>query len=530
MAIANLIIRNARLHSFHQGWEENQADTLAISGNKIEAVGKWEFLQPLIGPQTEVLDGRGKTLLPGFNDTHIHIWKVGNLRTYMLDVRAAGSLEEMLQMLDQYARAYPEAPWITARGFNEAGWEKGQMPTSDDLDRVIPSRPVFVIRTCAHIAVANSRAMQISGIDQTTPAPVGGMIYRNHAGKLNGIFSETALGLISGHIPPYNSFQLKKMIEAAREQLYAKGITAATDPAVDPLLLDTYREMDSNGELGFRLNAIPILLPDGGGRPYPVGDCFSSSFMQVNMVKFFSDGGLSGKTSALKGYYKNSHEQGVLRLDRDQFRALGKQAMAKGFGIATHAIGDAAIEFVIEEYKQLGAQFPGIMKRIEHLGLPEKKHLVDMSAYHIAASMQTIFISELGKNFIKYLGQEYLDHCYPVRSVLEHGILMALSSDAPVVREFNPFKGMEAAITRRDNEGNIIAAHESIGIREALKAYTSDAAALSGTPLIGALKEGMLADFIVIDGDPLETKPEQLTGIRVEKTYVNGKCVWEKNP
>jgi predicted amidohydrolase YtcJ len=249
----------------------------------------------------------------------------------------------------------------------------------------------------------------------------------------------------------------------------------------------------------------------------------------VNTVKFFSDGGLSGKTSALKRHYKNSDERGILRLKKKQYSSLCKAAMEKGLGIATHAIGDAAIDFVIDIYKELNKDFPKIIKRIEHLGLPEEKHLIDMAANNIAASMQTIFISELGKNFIKYLDEDYLDHCYPVKSVLKHGILTALSSDAPVVKNFNPFKGAEAAITRKDNEGNIIAANESISIEEALQAYTVSASALSGTPQFGSLQKDMLADFILLDKNPLTTSPEELTSIKVEKTFVDGKCVWEKN-
>jgi len=280
--------------------------------------------------------------------------------------------------------------------------------------------------------------------------------------------------------------------------------------------------------LGFRLNAIPIILPDGGEHPYPTPEKFSSDSFNVNTVKFFSDGGLSGKTSALKKHYKNTDEQGVLRLKREQYLQLSKSAMEKGLGVATHAIGDAAIEFVIDVYKELNKDFPKSIKRIEHLGLPEEKHLIEMAANNIAASMQTIFINELGKNFIKYLDEEYLDHCYPVKSVLKYDILTALSSDAPVVKNFNPLKGTEAAVTRKDNEGNVIASNESISVAEALKAYTLSGSAISNTPQFGSLEKNMLADFILLDKNPLIVPSEEITSIKVEKTFVNGKCVWER--
>ncbi len=492
-------------------------------------MGKKENLQSRLNTSTQVIDGSHKTILPGFNDSHIHVWKVGNLQSFMLDVRGAASLDELMSMLADYAKKFPEANWITARGFNEAGWKEQRLPTRADLDRVISARPVFMIRTCAHIAVANSKALELSGIDEKTITPEGGIVHHDEKGRPNGILAETALGLVANHIPPYTRQELRTMILAARSELYRYGITAVTDPAVDPVLMDTYHEMNRDGSLGIRLNAIAIALPDGGENPWPLPHLFNSDFLTINMVKFFSDGGLSGKTAALKRPYRNSEDHGVLRLTAKKFDELSRAAMQKGFGMATHAIGDAAIEFVLNQYQLLQKDFPGLIKRIEHLGLPEEAHLEKLSANQIATSMQSIFITELGKNFRNDLDQEYLDHCYPVRSVIDHGILVALSSDAPVVKDLNPFKGMQAAITRKDNEGFAIAEKEAIQIAEALKAYTANAAAISGAQDIGSLKEGMLADFIIVDQDPLSTDPELLPAIKIEKTFIDGKCVWQKD-
>ncbi len=285
--------------------------------------------------------------------------------------------------------------------------------------------------------------------------------------------------------------------------------------------------MNNDQTLGFRLNVIPILLPDGSEVPFPVPDFFDSAFLKLNAVKFFSDGGLSNKTAALKRAYKNSNDHGILRLKKDSYRNLCRASMEKGLGIATHAIGDLAIDFVIDVYKDLQDSFPGLIKRIEHLGLPDTQNLEAMAAYQIAASMQSIFIYELGRNFIKYLDADYLDHCYPIKSVLHHGIVMALSSDAPVVQDFNPLKGLEIAVTRKDREGNIIAAQEAITIEEGLAAYTSQAARISGTSEFGVLEEGKFADIIVLNANPLNTAPDQLSKIRVEKTFIGGELVWQ---
>src|ERR1700753_4311699 len=143
--MSSTIIHNANILSFHDGFENGSCDALALEGNLIKAVGRWDEIKQLIQPGTDVIDAGGKTLMPGFNDSHIHIWKVGNLLTFMLDVRSAGSLDEMLEMISAYNRDNPDVAWITARGFNEAGWKEGRMPDKNDLDRVVSSKPVYVI-------------------------------------------------------------------------------------------------------------------------------------------------------------------------------------------------------------------------------------------------------------------------------------------------------------------------------------------------------------------------------------------------
>lgn len=523
-----LFIHNANIISFHDGFTNGSADCIAVDGNIITAVGRYDELKNWIQPGTHVINAAGKTLMPGFNDSHIHIWKVGNLKTFMLDVRGVKSLDEMLQMISDYATQNPHLQWITARGFNEAAWKDSALPTKNDLDKVNTNKPIYLIRTCAHIAVCNSKALEIGGITKDTIIPEGGVLQLGNDGKPNGIIAETTLGLITNKIPSYSKEDLKIMVRAAREELYQYGITAATDPAVDPLLLEAYHEMNAANELGFRLNALPIILPDGSKEPFPIPEKYSSDYFNINTVKFFSDGGLSGKTSALKRFYKNTKEQGVLRLDVNQYTTLCTAAMEKNLGVATHAIGDAAIEMVIGVYKKLQEIFPSLIKRIEHLGLPEKQHLVAMKENNIACSMQTIFLDELGKNFIKYLEEDYLNHCYPVKSVLEHGILMALSSDAPVVKNFNPVKGITAAVTRKNNEGETIAAQESITVAQALKAYTISAAQISDEHRYGSLGKGKLADFILLDKDPLNITVDEINTLKVIKTFVDGKEVWSR--
>lgn len=524
--LGTLLIHNANILSFQEGFDNEANDTILINENIITVVGKYEDLKIFIKSDTQIIDAAGKTIMPGFNDSHIHMWKVGNLKTFMLDVRGVNSKEEMLELINIYHQQNPHLQWITARGFNEASWKEKEMPTKVDLDKISAVKPIYLIRTCAHIAVCNSLALEMSEINACTKAPDGGTINMGADGQPNGIITETSLGLVVNKIPPYSIEDLKIMIRACRDEMYSYGITAATDPAADPSLIQAYKEMNDVNELGFRLNILPVILPDGSDQPYPIPSKFNSDFLNINTVKFFADGGLSGKTAALKGTYKNSREQGVLRLNKSQYYNLCRQCMEKGMGIATHAIGDAAIEMVIEIYSELNKVYPSLIKRIEHLALPEKKHLEDMAANNIACNMQTIFLDELGRNFIQYLDEVYLDECYPVRFVLDHDILLALSSDAPVVKNFDPFKGIAAAINRKTKEGIEIGKNQNISVTEALKAYTISAAKISDENRYGSLEIGQLADFIILNKNPLTTDIEDFKSIKVVSTYINGKEVW----
>lgn len=523
--MSSLFIHSADLLSFHPGFKTGN-DSIYLEDGIIRAIGKQEELENLVQSDTTRIDAGGKTLIPGFHDTHIHLWKVGSLKTFILDLRAAKSREEMLALLEDYAKQNPGPAWINARGFNEAAWPDGKMPTREELDKIIPSRPVYLLRTCAHIAVVNSKALELSGITKNSVPPPGGEISLDASGNPSGRLSETALGMVTRFIPAYSKEELKIMVRAARTEMYRYGITAATDPAVDPLLLEAYREMHKERELGFRLNVLPIVIPDGGDKPFPIPDRYASDFFNLNTVKFFSDGGLSGKTAALNRNYKDSEEKGVLRLDPLVYRSLCTNAMEKGLGVATHAIGDAAIDFVTGIYADLQNNFPSAIKRIEHLGLPNKTQLQLMQTKNIFTSMQAVFIHELGKNFIRYLDDEYLESCYPIRSVLDQGITMALSSDAPVVKDFNPLTGISAAVTRKTKEGETIATQEGIRVDEALRAYTCDAAKISGLNSIGSLEPGMHADLVLLEKNPLHVPAEKIPEIRVAKTFVAGVCVY----
>jgi predicted amidohydrolase YtcJ len=591
--MSELIFKNGTILTLNsQKGDPSVCEAILVKNGYIFAVGTLAEIEKKATKNAEVIGLNGQTLMPAFNDAHIHIWKVGDLLTFMLDLRGVQSLAEMQAKIADFAAKNPKNAWILARGFNEANFSDGEMPTRFDLDKVVSDRPCYVIRTCAHVAVLNSKALEICGINEETIVPFGGEIRQfkeafevrnlkfegvdnlafndelntqlnsdfdselinksiaknplktsksnpqnpsisdpsnfkpqtSNYENLTGVLTETALGLVQKFLPKYTPKALKIMVLAAQEALLKCGITAATDPAVMPDLLAVYKEMDAQNELKIRINAIPIVVPDGATEALPLTTLYESNFLKINTVKFFADGGLSGKTAALKKPYKNTNEHGVLRLNFDFFMPLAAKAQAAGFKIATHAIGDTAIDEVLKVYKFIAKNNKKQLKhRIEHLGIPSKNNLKLMQKLGVHCVSQPIFIYELGQNFRNYLTPQYLNKVYPYRTILDAKVNLAFSSDAPVVKNFNPLMGIQNAVQRIDSQGFTIGEAECITVEEALVAYTLNAAkANDDAAIMGSIEVGKRADFVILDKNPIYTEGSLISEINVKNVYVLG--------
>lgn len=491
------------------------------------AIGSNEDVLRLQQANTQLIDANGKTVLPGFIDAHIHIWKVGNLKTFLLDLRGVTSIAEMQDKLSDFVKRNPGTGWMQARGFNEANMKEGRLPTKEDLDKITTERPLWVIRTCAHIGIANSKAIEMAGVTAQTHIPPGGEVRIGADGRPNGIFTETALGLVTNHIPAYTADDYALMIRAAEDELLRYGITAATDPAVMPDLLACYHQLDQQNKLRIGVNAFPVRVPDGSEEVLPLPSKYISDKLTVNTVKFFADGGLSGATAAMNRPYKNSTSTGVLRLTEGFFYPIAKEAANNGFGIATHAIGDKAIDVVLDVYEKIRAS-GNVLLRIEHLGLPSPQHLQRMQQLGVHCVSQSIFIKELGKNFAQHLDDERLTQIYPYNTILKSGVNLAFSSDSPVVNDFNPITGIKAALYRKDNNGKVIGPNENITLQQALYAYTLGAAKANGNDsATGSIETGKKADFIILDSTLGNTLAED-GNMQVSTTFIRGQKVFSQ--
>jgi predicted amidohydrolase YtcJ len=330
-------------------------------------------------------------------------------------------------------------------------------------------------------------------------------------------------------MPPPTADDYEQMIAAALRHQLSLGITMSACCGVAPALLDVYRAMDAGSRLPARVNVMPFRRVDGVAAPVPLPERHRSPMLHVDTVKFLADGGLSGATAALSVPYRHADTRGVLRFAREELETLCRESHDAGWRIATHAIGDVTIDQILDVYEALGPRPPGQGHRIEHLGLPDATQLARAARLGVVAVPQSIFLHELGGNFRAYLPDALLPRCYPIRAMLDAGVTVALSSDAPVVENDSPLAGMAAAITRRDGAGQPLLPEQAITAEEALDAYTRGGAVATGlADDLGTIAPGCRADLTVLSGSPLTTPPDALTDLTVDLTVLGGDIVYER--
>jgi predicted amidohydrolase YtcJ len=337
------------------------------------------------------------------------------------------------------------------------------------------------------------------------------------------------MSLVANHIPEPSHAEYEEAILAGARHQLSLGITSATEAGVGPPLLEVYRALDARGALPYRVNVMALRRPLGGPETLPLPERFVSDFLRVDTIKILADGGLSGATAALRSPYRDGCGCGVLRVGRDELVELTRDAHINGIRIGVHAIGDAAIDIVLDAYEALASITPGPRHRLEHFGLPDPAQLARAAALGAIAVPQAVFIRSLGKNFRRYLPDPLLARAYPIRGMIAAGLVTALSSDAPVVADDSPLLGIQAAVLRLDDEGFCIAGDQAISLEQAIYAYTMGGALASGDDANrGSLSPGKWADMAVLSSDPRLAAPEALTDIRVEATILAGETVFER--
>ena len=479
---------------------------------------------PRLSRFDHMINGEGRTLLPGLIDAHGHVLGLG-FNALQLDLVGTSSLDDLKQRLRAYASAHPDAAWIIGRGWNQELWPNKSFPTAADLDSVVNARPVVLERVDGHAYVVNSPAMAAAGVTGQTPAPPGGRIE-------NGLFVDNAKNLIDNAIPAATPAELDQALAKAQDILLSYGVTGVGSMST---ALGDWQAMKRAGDAG-RLNVRLMVYADElkllAEVPRPTGWLYGDRLRMVG-IKYYADGALGSRGAWLKQPYADQPDTRGLQFHADaEMLGLADKAAAEGFQVATHAIGDAANAQVISVYEQLHAKYPGDRRwRIEHLQIVDPADIPRLAPAGIIASMQPTHQTSDRLMAEKRMGPNRLGGAYAWQAVLKTGAKLAFGSDFPVESP-NPFPGLSAAISRQDMSGQPPGGRlpaERLTLGQALHAFTRGAAyAGFAEQKIGALEPGKWADFIIIDRDPTKIDAQSLARTEVLETWVAGKKVWSR--
>ncbi|KZN68505.1 amidohydrolase [Pseudoalteromonas luteoviolacea] len=499
--------------------------TIVIKDGKVVKTGDKSTVKQY--PQTEPIDGKGLTMLPGLIDAHGHIIGLGK-NLSQLDLRNSTSVEQVGKRLTDYAKANPTG-WILGRGWDQSKWTPSRFPAASDLDKYVSDRPVVLTRVDGHAIWVNSKAMELTGIQSTVTSPPGGEILRLKNGEPSGIFIDKAELLVTKHIPSPSHTQISNALDAAAQHLLSLGITSVHDAGIDYATWQLYRQRAKAQTLPLRIYAMlsasdPLLDTMLKAGIYKE----QSDYLSIRSVKIYADGALGSRGAALLSEYKDRPGyRGLMLENQPSLESLITKSVMHGFSAHTHAIGDRANRIVLDSYQNVFKQSGGklLRNRIEHAQLVDLADIPRFKQLQIIPSMQPVHATSDMHMAEKRLDNSQLQGAYAWQSFLKLGVKVAAGSDFPVELA-DPFDGLYAAITRMDKtahpEGGWRPA-ERLSKQQALRAFTLDAAYAAFQEFkLGSLEHGKWADFILIDNDYFNSDLNSLLSTQVQQTWIAG--------
>jgi predicted amidohydrolase YtcJ len=531
------LLHNVNGYTLNADGDLIQFDAMIVENGKVVATGTLEEFDTESTEGLREMDGGGKTLLPGLIDAHTHVMGLG---VQELDVNVAGirSLDETLQVISDFADANPEREWILGRGWNQVLWEENEFPTAADLDGIVSDRPVFLTRVDGHAAWANSRAMELAGIDADTPDPQGGVILRDEDGNATGIFVDAAMYYIREQIPERSDAEYEKALELALQETSEHGLTSVHDARTDMYEWNLYKSFADNGRLKTRIYAMVAGTGDTFDEMAANGiiESYAGDLLSLRSVKISADGALGSRGAAmLEDYHDEPGNKGLLFYDQQELNDMLLKGASAGFQMNIHAIGDAANRQVLDAFGYIFERLDNqdeLRHRIEHAQIVALEDIPRFLDYNLIASMQPTHATSDMNMAEDRVGSERIKGAYAWQTFLEQGTVIAGGSDFPV-EDVNPFYGLYSAVTRQDHggmpPGGWYSEHKMSRI-EALRAFTLDAAyAAHQEDVLGTLEPGKWADFILIDRDYFEIPASEIWETEVLETWTGGEKVYSKD-
>jgi len=537
---ADLVVQHAHLITMDSS--RRTASAMAVRNGTIIAVGSDPEISPCIDARTKVLDLAGRTVLPGLIDVHTHaiLWAEGVLRHEIdLTYPAVKSIPNVIAAVEKRVASATPGVWITGTGWDDAKLAERRYITRQDLDAISPNNPVYLEHITGHLGVANSVALKLTGISPDSPNPSGGVIEHDDKGELTGIVKDNAMRLVGEKIPGDLPELFVKAAELASNSAAEVGLTTIHDiwDGVRPFSQEIrgYQQLHQRGDLKIRVLMAPGVATLSDAEELArmgVHTGFGDDHLKFGAVKMFSDGGMGARTAAIyppAPVGQPESNLGLLIWKPEDLQKAQYILASAGWQLSTHAIGDRAIDEVLDGYattvKKLNLQDPRF--RIIHCGISTPKILQRLQEQHIVVDADPAFVYWIGSYFERY-GPDRARWAYPTKSYFDRGVVAGAGSDTPVT-PISPWWGLWAAVVRQEvNSGKVLAPEERVTVMQALEMYTRNGAfAGFEENEKGSLEVGKFADFIVIDRDVLAVPADELKQVRVLRTFVDGQSVYE---
>ena len=518
-----------------------RVQAIAVKGGRITAVGTNDDIKKLKGKQTKIVDLGGHFVMPGFNDAHLHLAN-GGFEKLNVNLVGTKSLAEMQDRIAARAKTASADEWILGRGWDHTMWSGQKLPTRQDLDKVTGNHPAYFVRVDGHIGIANTAALKAAGITGQTKPPAGGSIDLD-AGEPTGIVRESAQQLVTRKIPPPTTAQRRRGLELSFQDAVEHGITSVQDNSTweDFLVME---DMEREGALPIRVSEwLNFHDPVETLQEHRAHHSQTDSMLHTGMLKGFMDGSLGSRTAALLAPYADDHSNtGLPQYEQDELSDMAEKRVRAGFQLGFHAIGDAAAEMALQAFanaeraiREDQLRHPSTSReaddfrfRIEHDQVVTAEQVPRYAKLAVIASVQPNHLLTDMNWAEDRIGAERAKHSYPWGDYVKNKVMLAFGTDYPV-EPITPFRGMYAAVTRKNEAGTkSYFLEQKLTIDEAIAAYTTGAAYAEFEERDkGLLQPGMLADFVVLDRDLTKVAPEEILRTKVLRTVVGGKTVFD---
>lgn len=509
------------------------ASAMVVRDGKIVWTGDESELEKIDG---ESIDLKGRRVLPGLIDAHLHPLHLANAaKQIACTAPNVNSIENLKERVRNLRDAQSPDLWIEGWGYDEGKLLEGRSPTRWDLDQAAADVPVVITRTCAHIVSVNSMALDLAGITKDTPDPQGGKIDRDEKGEPTGVLRENAKDLVTKIMPAKTLEENAELLAELSPILLSKGITAISELMARTEPTDYYEIYNLAVEKGLKQRTVINYIWEDLKEQSKLTSENTNNQQQIYIggVKLFSDGSVSGQTAWVNPPFLGEGENyGIQMTTKEELLAAKEAAKENNVQLVVHAMGEQAIELIVDTFYGTKGWLKGTPSiRIEHAAMPTPLALQRSAETGIAFVTQPIFLYAEIESYLKNLGAERTKQTYPIQSMLQAGVKVAFSSDAPATAwadPVNPFVGLKSAVTRSAYDGTDTGQDQKVDIETAITLYTRTAQEISGIPNIGQLTPGYQADFIILDQDILEMDSDKIDEIKVIETYMGGKLVYQR--